>query len=225
MNLMTTGDIEFVEDADLAGVQTSYVDGANGSATDGGTNGSIASLTRKLLEALGEDPGREGLRQTPERVARMYGELLAGVGTDPGAAVNGAIFNTDYQGMVLVRDIDFYSLCEHHLLPFFGKAHIAYLADGKVLGLSKLPRIVDLFARRLQIQEQMTQQIAECLWEVLHPRGLAVVVEAAHLCAMMRGVQRSRARMTTSTMLGEFKTDASLRTEFYMKLGQDTGRE
>jgi GTP cyclohydrolase I len=181
-------------------------------------DGQVAHLVERLLAALGEDPEREGLRRTPERVARMFDELLAGYDTDPVALVNGAMFATEYEGIVLVRDIEFYSLCEHHLLPFYGHVHVAYVPDGKVLGLSKIPRTVDMFARRLQLQERMTQQIADFLEEVIRPKGVAVLAEASHLCSMMRGVQKSDARMMTSVYKGQFKTDASLRKDLAMQL-------
>ncbi len=180
--------------------------------------GGIESLIRQLLLMLGENLAREGLQRTPERVARMYTELLAGYTTDLDQLVNDAIFKTDYKEMVLVRDLKFYSLCEHHLLPFFGRAHVAYIPDGKIIGLSKIPRLVEMFSRRLQVQERMTQQIADTLQEVLHPRGIAVVIEGAHLCAMMRGVKKSEARMITSAMLGDFRTDERLRQEFFNHL-------
>lgn len=173
----------------------------------------LVYLVRELLAAVGEDPNREGLQRTPERVARMTSELLAGYNVDAGELVNEAIFKTSNEDMVVVRGIEFYSLCEHHLLPFFGHAHVAYMPDRQVLGLSKIPRIVDMYARRLQIQEQMTQQIAERLDSILHPKGVAVIVEGAHMCAMMRGVKKADARMTTSAMLGAFKEDAGLRSE------------
>jgi len=168
----------------------------------------------QMLTAFGEDPQREGLQRTPERVARMYEELLSGYRTNPVALVNDALFSVEYDEMVTVRDIEFYSLCEHHLLPFIGRAHIAYIPDGKVIGLSKIPRIVDMFARRLQVQERMTRQIADFINETLHPKGVAVVVEALHLCSMMRGVRKHDARMTTSTMLGTFREDLAVRMEF-----------
>jgi GTP cyclohydrolase I len=179
----------------------------------------VAGLVRNMLAALGEDTEREGLRRTPERVARMYDELLAGYRTDPVSLINDAIFSTGYEGLVLVRDVEFYSLCEHHLLPFFGRVHVAYLPDRRVLGLSKIPRIVSMFARRLQIQEQMTQEIAAFLQEVLQPRGVAVVAEGAHLCAMMRGVKQSDARMVTSVMMGAFEVDPGLRQDLLAQLG------
>src|SRR5512138_3369378 len=142
-----------------------------------------------LLKAIGEDPERDGLKNTPDRVARMYTELLSGYNADPERIINGALFDINYDEMVLVRDIEFYSLCEHHMLPFIGRAHVAYMPAGKVIGLSKIPRVVDLFARRLQVQERLTRQIADQLQELLAPKGVAVVVEALHLCMMMRGVK------------------------------------
>ena len=176
-------------------------------------NDQVANLTRDLLVSLGEDPSREGLQQTPARVARMYEELLAGYQMDPVTLINGAIFEADYDDIVVVRDIDFFSLCEHHLLPFYGRAHVAYIPDGKVLGLSKMPRTVEMFARRLQVQERMTQQIAEFLEAVLQPKGVAVVVEAAHMCARMRGIKKNGTQMVTRAMRGVFKTDRQVRNE------------
>jgi GTP cyclohydrolase I len=167
-----------------------------------------------LLQAVGEDPEREGLRNTPDRVARMYSELLSGYGADPAKIINGALFNISYDEMVLVRDIEFYSLCEHHMLPFLGRAHVAYIPAGKVIGLSKIPRMVDMYARRLQVQERMTRQIADFLQEFLAPQGVAVVVEAVHLCSMMRGVKKHDARMTTSAMHGAFRANLATRQEF-----------
>ena len=178
----------------------------------------IAYLTHELLLAIGEDPEREGLKRTPERVARMYAEILAGYRTDPVALVNGAIFASDYQNMVVVRDIEFHSLCEHHMLPFSGKAHVAYIPDGKIIGLSKIPRLVEMYARRLQVQERLTQEVADALQEMLQPKGVAVVVEAAHLCAMMRGVKQTEASMVTSVVLGKFEEDEKLRAEFMLHL-------
>lgn len=174
----------------------------------------IETAVRNLLLAVGEDPDREGLERTPERVARAYEELLSGYRTDPVALVNDALFNIKYDEMVVIRDIEFYSLCEHHMLPFMGRAHVAYIPNGKVIGLSKIPRVVDMFAKRLQVQERMTRQIAEFIDELLHPEGVAVVVEALHLCSMMRGVKKPDARMTTTAMLGKFHTDATIRMEF-----------
>jgi GTP cyclohydrolase I len=180
----------------------------------------IESAVRQLLEAFGEDVNREGLEGTPERVARMYDELLAGYRVDPHAMINDALFDVVYDEMVIVRDIEFYSLCEHHMLPFVGSAHVAYLPAGKVIGLSKIPRIVDLFARRLQVQERMTRQIAEFIEAALHPHGVAVVIEGLHLCAMMRGVKKANARMVTSAMCGSFKENRATRQEFLDLIGR-----
>jgi GTP cyclohydrolase I len=174
----------------------------------------IEDAVRQTLNAIGEDPEREGLRRTPERVASAYTELLAGYRTDPVALLNEALFEVAYDEMVIVRDIEFYSLCEHHMLPFIGRAHVAYIPKGQVVGLSKIPRIVDMFARRLQLQERMTRQIADFVDELLDPHGVAVVVEALHLCAMMRGVKKHEARMTTSAMLGAFRKSIKTRQEF-----------
>jgi GTP cyclohydrolase IA len=168
----------------------------------------------KLLHALGEKPEREGLKNTPKRVARMFTELLSGYHADPQKIVNGAIFSITYDEMVIVRDIEFYSLCEHHLLPFLGRVHVAYMPAGKVIGLSKIPRIVDMYARRLQVQERMTRQIADLLQELLLPQGVAVIVEGMHLCSMMRGVKKHGARMTTSAMHGAFRSNTATRQEF-----------
>jgi GTP cyclohydrolase I len=178
----------------------------------------IENAVRVILNEIGEDPQRQGLVKTPERVSRMFDELTAGYYTDPVKLVNGALFDVDYDEMVVVKDIEFYSMCEHHMLPFFGRAHVAYIPDGKVIGLSKIPRIVEMYARRLQVQERMTSEIAQFLNEVLHPKGVAVVVEGAHMCAMMRGVKKAEARMTTSRMLGAFKEDRQLRAEFMAHL-------
>jgi GTP cyclohydrolase I len=175
---------------------------------------SIETAVREMLVAFGEDPNREGLVNTPKRVARMYPELLSGYKIDRDKLLNKAVFNVTYDDMVIVRDIEFFSLCEHHMLPFMGRAHVAYIPNGQVIGLSKIPRIVDMFARRLQVQEQMTRQVGDFLMDLLKPQGVAVVVEALHLCAMMRGVKKHDARMTTSTMLGTFRTKNATRQEF-----------
>jgi GTP cyclohydrolase I len=180
----------------------------------------IQEAVSRILKAVGEDPERNGLKRTPERVARMYAELLSGYHTDPSVVVNDAIFEVKYDEMVLVRDVEFYSLCEHHLLPFMGRVHVAYIPDGKVLGLSKIPRIVDLFARRLQVQERMTRQIADLIRDLLHPQGVAVVVEGLHLCMMMRGVKKHNARMTTSAMHGAFRANLATRQEFLENIGR-----
>lgn len=174
----------------------------------------IESAVRGILTSVGEDPEREGLQRTPDRVARMYDELLAGYHVDPIALVNDALFDVEYDEMIVVKDIEFFSLCEHHMLPFYGRAHVAYIPSDKVIGLSKIPRIVEMFARRLQVQERMTQQIAELLDQVLNPLGVAVVVEGAHMCSMMRGVKKENARMVTSAMLGGFKENSKTRNEF-----------
>lgn len=183
-------------------------------------NGEVRQSVRELLTYLGEDPTRAGLQRTPERVARMYEEMTAGYRIDPEALINGAIFDVDYDEIVIVKDIDFYSLCEHHMLPFFGQAHVGYIPDGKVIGLSKIPRIVEMFARRLQIQERMTVQIADFIVETLQPRGVAVIVEGKHLCSMMRGVKKDNARLVTTAMKGVFKTDPRQRDEFFTLVGK-----
>ncbi len=176
-----------------------------------------------LLSALGERPEREGLRNTPRRVARMFTELLSGYHADPQKIVNGALFNITYDEMVIIRDIEFYSLCEHHMLPFLGRVHVAYIPAGKVIGLSKIPRLVDMYARRLQVQERMTRQIADVLQELLEPQGVAVVVEGLHLCSMMRGVKKHDARMTTSAMHGAFRANLATRQEFLDNISRGAG--
>ena len=184
------------------------------------TRTSLTDAVHALLAEIGEDPSREGLAGTPERVRRMYDELTAGYHVDPDALLNGACFNVDYDEMVVVRDIEFFSLCEHHLLPFIGHAHVGYLPRGRVVGLSKIPRIVDMFAKRLQIQERLTVQVAEFLMERLEPKGVACVVEATHLCTMMRGVKKQEATMVTSNMTGTFRRDARTRAEFMGLIGK-----
>lgn len=174
----------------------------------------VEQAIKEILVAVGENPLRQGLQRTPVRVARMYAELLRGYRVDPHELVNDAIFEVGYDEMVIVRDIEFYSLCEHHLLPFMGRVHVAYLPKGKVIGLSKIPRIVDMFACRLQVQERMTRQIADMLDMQLKPHGVAVVVEGLHLCTMMRGVKKHNARMTTSAMVGAFRNNPATRNEF-----------
>ena len=180
----------------------------------------IEQAVRTTLESIGEDPEREGLQRTPERVARMYEELTAGYHIDPVALINDALFEVDYSEMVIVKDIEFFSLCEHHLLPFYGRAHVAYIPTNKVIGLSKIPRIVEMFARRLQVQERMTQQIANLINEVLAPHGVAVVIEGAHMCSMMRGVKKASATMVTSAISGTFKEDPKTRAEFMEHIGR-----
>jgi len=174
----------------------------------------IEGLVESLLKELGEDPGRDGLQRTPQRMAGSMRFFTEGYTVDPAKAVNGALFDVNYDEMVLVRDIDFYSLCEHHLIPFFGKVHVGYVPNGKVLGLSKIPRIVEIFARRLQVQERLTTQIALTLEEVLGPRGVGVVVEATHLCMAMRGVEKQNSFTMTSSLRGEFSEDPKTRSEF-----------
>ncbi len=183
---------------------------------------STKKLIEKLLIEIGEDPKREGLLSTPKRVAKAYEYLTSGYRKDIDEVLNNAIFNEKYNEMVIVKDIDFYSLCEHHLLPFFGKVHVAYIPDGKIVGLSKIPRIVEVFARRLQVQERMTQQIADTIEKYLNPRGVAVVVEGLHMCMMMRGVEKQNSIATTSAVHGEFHNDSKTRMEFFdlLKLGK-----
>lgn len=179
----------------------------------------LEEIVRRLLRELGEDPEREGLRRTPHRVAKAYGFLTGGYDQDIGAVVNDAVFTETYSEMVIVKDIDFYSLCEHHMIPFFGRAHVAYIPNGKIIGLSKLPRIVEVFSRRLQVQERLTQQIAETLYTALNPLGVGVVIEARHMCMMMRGVQKQNSVATTSAMLGVFRDDVKTRQEFLSLIG------
>ncbi|RMD49130.1 MAG: GTP cyclohydrolase I FolE [Ignavibacteria bacterium] len=174
----------------------------------------LENITLQILEEVGEDPKRQGLLRTPVRVAKAYDFLTQGYRMELDKIVNGAIFEEKYDEMVIVKDVDFYSLCEHHMLPFYGKVHVAYIPNGKIVGLSKIPRIVDMFARRLQVQERMTQQIADTLDELLSPRGVAVVAEGYHMCMMMRGVQKQNSITTTSAMHGIFKSDSRTRTEF-----------
>jgi len=178
---------------------------------------------RKMLRELGEDPERDGLRETPRRVVKSLQFLTSGNRTDLGAIINNALFDVEYSEMVIVKDIDFYSLCEHHMLPFFGKCHVAYLPSKKVIGLSKLPRVVDMFARRLQVQERLTKQIADTIVEVTQPLGVAVVMEATHLCMAMRGVEKQNSVTVTSAMHGVFREDARTRSEF-LELIRHRGR-
>lgn len=173
----------------------------------------MEDVVRQLLKALGEDPERDGLRETPRRVAKSLSFLTSGYRTNLDELVNNALFDVEYSEMVIVRDIDFYSLCEHHLLPFFGKCHVAYLPSKKVVGLSKLPRIVDMFARRLQVQERLTEQIADAITDKIAPHGVAVVMEATHLCMAMRGVEKQNSLTVTSAMRGTFRSDARTRHE------------
>jgi GTP cyclohydrolase I len=174
----------------------------------------VEDAVRKILTEIGEDPGREGLVKTPERVARAYRFLTKGYAEDPKTVINGALFVEDYSEMIIMRDLDFFSLCEHHLLPFFGKAHVAYIPKNHIVGISKLARLLEVYARRLQVQERMTNQIANTLMEELDPQGVGVVVEAEHLCMRMRGVEKQNSVVATSTMLGVFRSHQETRQEF-----------
>ena len=174
----------------------------------------MESLIEEQLKLMGENPKREGLLRTPRRVAKAMEFFTSGYKKDIATVLNGAIFNEQYSEMVIVKDIDFFSMCEHHMLPFFGRAHVAYIPDGKLVGLSKIPRIVEVFARRLQVQERLTRQIADTLYEYLHPVGVGVVIEARHMCMMMRGVEKQNSVATTSAMLGVFRDDVKTRQEF-----------
>ena len=180
----------------------------------------IADGVVSMLQAIGGGVDAQGTADTPKRVANMYDELLSGYSIDPVELLNGAMFDVEYDEMVVVKDIDFYSLCEHHLLPFYGKAHVGYLPNNKVIGLSKIPRMVEMFARRLQVQERMTQQIALTLDELIQPAGIGVVVEAQHFCAAMRGVRKPNTTMTTSALRGQFKKNPSTREEFFSHVRQ-----
>ncbi|HCU81150.1 MAG TPA: GTP cyclohydrolase I FolE [Chloroflexi bacterium] len=175
---------------------------------------SINKAIETLLSSIGEDPNRQGLQGTPDRIARMYAEIFDGYRTDPDKLINDALFDVSYNEMVIVKDIAYTSMCEHHMLPFFGRAHVAYIPNGKVIGLSKIPRIVDMFAHRLQLQEKLTSQIADFLETALNPLGVAVVVEGLHLCSMMRGVKKASARMVTSAMRRNFLDNRRTRSEF-----------
>jgi GTP cyclohydrolase I len=188
-----------------------------------GSEAAYADLVRRQLALLGEDPEREGLVRTPERVAKAMDFLTSGYGMTLEDVVGSALFEEDHENMVMVRDIELYSLCEHHMLPFFGRAHIAYIPNGKIVGLSKLPRIVEIFARRLQVQERLTEQVAKAIEEVLAPRGVGVVVEAFHMCMMMRGVEKQNSRTITSALRGVFRDDAKTRDEF-LRLAYATAR-
>jgi len=179
----------------------------------------LQAVIEKMLQQIGEDPRREGLLKTPSRVAKSMRFLTKGYTEDVQTLLNDAIYKETYSEMVIVKDIDFFSLCEHHMLPFYGKIHVAYLPKGKILGLSKIPRLVDMFSRRLQVQERMTQQIAQSLFDALRPSGVGVVCEARHLCMMMRGVEKQGSRATTSAMLGDFRSDLKTRSEFLTLIG------
>jgi len=181
---------------------------------------SLEKHVRGILQDLGEDPDRDGLERTPHRVARSFRFLTKGYAEDPITILNNALFDVTYDEMVLVKDIEFFSLCEHHMLPFFGKVHIAYIPNGKVIGLSKLPRLVEIFSRRLQIQERLTTQIAETIQKTIEPQGVGVVIEARHLCMMMRGVEKQHSAAVTSSMLGVFRNEQETRTEFLSLIRQ-----
>jgi GTP cyclohydrolase I len=183
--------------------------------------GAVAAHMKEILRSLGEDPGREGLLATPMRSEKALKYLTSGYTADIQKIVNGALFNEKCDEMVVVKDIEFFSLCEHHLLPFYGKAHVAYIPKNKIIGLSKIPRLVDVFARRLQVQERMTQQIAECLKEVLDPQGVAVITEARHFCMMMRGVEKQHSSTTSSAMIGQFRQRRETREEFLSHVRHD----
>jgi GTP cyclohydrolase I len=178
------------------------------------TSASFEELVREMIVRLGEDPEREGLVRTPERVHRAYEHLMKGYKEDPEAMLKKALFTVTYDQMVIVKDVEMFSLCEHHMLPFFGKVHVAYIPNGKVIGLSKIPRLVDIFSRRLQIQERLTTQIAETIQKAIQPQGVGVVIEARHLCMMMRGVEKQHSAAVTSSMLGCFRDEQETRTEF-----------
>ena len=182
-------------------------------------NDKINNLTKQLLEEIGEDPSREGLLKTPSRVAKAWSFFSRGYNQDLDEIINNAVFNEDATDMVVVRDVEFFSLCEHHLIPFFGRAHVAYLPNGKVVGLSKIPRIIDMFSRRLQVQERLTRQIAETVKEILDPIGVAVIMEGQHMCMQMRGVEKQNSLTTTSSMLGKFRESDRTRAEFLSIIG------
>jgi GTP cyclohydrolase IA len=201
-------------------IETDSGDDSPLAPADSHSNGRIESAVRQILVEIGEDPKREGLLDTPSRMHRMYRELTAGYHVDVERLINRAIFEVDYSEMVVVKDIEFHSLCEHHLLPFFGRAHVAYIPKGHVIGLSKIPRIVEMYARRLQVQERMTTQIAELLMERLAPDGVGVVLEATHLCAAMRGVRKPGTVMTTAAVLGLFRRNDKTRAEFFAHIGR-----
>lgn len=184
----------------------------------------MEELVEDLLEAIGEDPRREGLLRTPHRVARSYEFMTSGYSQDIDKILNGAIFTEKYNEMVVVKSIEFFSMCEHHMLPFFGKAHVAYIPNGKIVGLSKIPRVVEVYSRRLQVQERLTQQIAETLQHYLNPLGVGVVIEAKHMCMMLRGVEKQSSAATTSAMLGVFRDDVKTRQEFLLLIGTDLSK-
>jgi GTP cyclohydrolase I len=215
-----------INEAQVSEVKTMLIDSepvdshSNGHLKQDEKKAAIEEAVRTILEKIGEDPEREGLQRTPHRVAKAYDELLAGYEMDAETVVNGALFDVEYDEMIVVKDIEFFSMCEHHMLPFFGKAHVAYIPSDKVIGLSKIPRIVEMFARRLQVQERMTLQVAQLIEEVLDPLGVAVVIEGSHMCSVMRGVKKEHARMVTSHMLGCFRNSDKTRSEFMQHISQ-----
>jgi GTP cyclohydrolase I len=196
------------------GANASIANATSDTAAHAATVDAFRATVVQQLQLIGEDPTREGLLKTPERVSKAMGWLTRGYGMTARAAIGDALFEEDHENMVMVRDIELYSMCEHHMLPFFGKAHIAYIPDGRIVGLSKLPRVVEVFARRLQVQERLGEQIADALEEVLQPKGVGVVIEAVHLCMMMRGVEKQGSRTITSSLRGAFRDDAKTRSEF-----------
>ena len=200
--------------SELAALHRSRTPGKSLQAGDPAVTDAYAALVREQLALLGEDPDREGLLKTPERVAKAMGFLTRGYAMSLGDVVGDALFEEEHENMVMVRDIELYSMCEHHMLPFFGKAHVAYIPNGRIVGLSKLPRVVEMFARRLQVQERLTEQVAKAIEEVLQPRGVGVVIEAFHMCMMMRGVEKQNSRTITSALRGVFRDDGKTRDEF-----------
>jgi len=211
-----------VDEIEQGGEDGQFVDDITGETWHDvvGDDGTVEQAVRQILAEIGEDPGREGLLGTPSRVHRMYLELTAGYRVDPDRLVDRAVFEVDYSEMVVVKDVPFYSLCEHHLLPFFGRAAVAYIPSGRVVGLSKIPRIVEMYARRLQLQERLTQQVADFLMDRLNPQGVGVVMEATHLCAVMRGVRKPGTIMTTAAVLGIFRSNDKTRAEFFAHLAR-----
>jgi GTP cyclohydrolase IA len=203
-----------------AETESQKIDFEKGTLLDASCKQVIADGVSSMLKAIGEGVDAQGTADTPKRVANMYDELLSGYSTDPIELLNGAMFDVEYDEMVVIKDIDFYSLCEHHLLPFYGKVHVGYLPNQKVVGLSKIPRLVEMFARRLQVQERMTQQIATIMEELIEPTGVGVVIEAQHLCAAMRGVKKPNTIMTTSAVRGMFKKNSLTREEFFSHVRQ-----
>ena len=185
----------------------------------------MQKAVRTILEEIGEDPDREGLTATPERVQRMFGELCSGYQMDLDTVVHGALFDEQCSGMILIRDISFYSLCEHHMLPFYGKMHVAYVPDGKIIGLSKIPRIVEMYSRRLQVQERLTEQVCSALETILHPKGIAVLTNGMHMCSIMRGVKKENADLITTRFTGVFEENVTYKKDFYSQLALQIPKE